>query len=311
VKAALYDRYGPPEVLSVREVPDPVPARGQLLVRVRAAALNPKDVLVRKGKFRAVTGGRFPQRTGYDWAGELVSAPGRSGRAAGQRLFGMVQSWKAGACAELLAAREDECAPMPEGLAFEEAAALPLASLTALQALRDVARARAGGTLLVNGASGGVGTLAVQLGKALGLRVTAVTSARNAELVRSLGADDVVDYAVSDPLGARAAYDTVFDVYGNRSFTEARASLRHGGMYVTTVPSRQIVLDSLRTLVGPARARLVVVRSRRKDLLEVGRLVAGGKLRPVVDRVLPLGEIAAGHAHLETRRARGKVVLAV
>jgi NADPH:quinone reductase-like Zn-dependent oxidoreductase len=206
-------------------------------------------------------------------------------------------------------ARLDECAPMPESLSFEEAASLPLSSQTALQALRDLGRATPGSEVLVNGASGGVGTLAVQIARALGARVTAVSSAANHELVRALGADAVVDYRVVDPLAARDAYDVVFGVFGNRRWDRAQRALRAGGTYVTTVPSLRIVTDSLRSLLGRRRARLVVVRSRRSDLLAIARMVREGRLRPVVERVLPLARIAEAHAHLETKRARGKVVL--
>lgn len=310
MKAAVYTRYGGLDALEIHDVPEPAPGRGEVLVAVRAAGVNPKDVLVRKGKFRAMTGRSFPQRLGYDWAGEVLAVgPGVTEAAPGDRLFGMVDSWKAGACAERVVAKLDECAPMPESLSFEEAASLPLSSQTALQALRDLGRVRPGAELLVNGASGGVGTLAVQIARALGARVTAVSSAANHELVRSLGADAVVDYRAADPLTSQNAYDVIFDVFGNRRWDQAKRALRAGGTYVTTVPSGRIVIDALRSLLGRRRARLVVVRSRRSDLLAIARMVGEGRLRPVVEKVFPLARIAEAHAHLETKRARGKVVL--
>ncbi len=310
MKSAVYTRFGGLDALEIHDVPEPAPGRGEVLVAVRAAGVNPKDVLVRKGKFRAMTGTRFPQRLGYDWAGEVVGVgPGVTEAAPGDRLFGMVDSWKAGACAERVVVKPGACAPVPESLSFEEAASLPLSSQTALQALRDLGRVRPGAEVLVNGASGGVGTLAVQIAKALGARVTAASSAANHELVRSLGADAVVDYRAVDPLAARDAFDVIFDVFGNRRWDQAKGALRAGGTYVTTVPSPRIVIDSLRSLLGRRRARLVVVRSRRSDLLAIARLVEEGRLRPVVEKVLPLARISEAHAHLETKRARGKVVL--
>lgn len=310
MKAAVTTRYGGLDALEIHDLPEPAPGRGEVLVAVRAAGVNPKDVLVRKGKFRTMTGRSFPQRLGYDWAGEVVAVgPGVTEAAPGDRLFGMVDGWKAGACSERVAAKLDACAPMPESLSFEEAASLPLSSQTALQALRDLGRVKPGAEVLVNGASGGVGTLAVQIARALGARVTAVSSAANHELVLSLGADAVVDYRAADPLASRNAYDVVFDVFGNRRWDQAKGALRRGGSYVSTVPSLRIVIDSLRSLLGPRRARLVVVRSRRNDLLAIARMVGEGRLRPVVEKVLPLALIAEAHAHLETKRARGKVVL--
>jgi NADPH:quinone reductase-like Zn-dependent oxidoreductase len=312
MRVAEYDRYGGPEVLVVRERPRPTPGRGQVLVRVRAAALNPKDVLVRAGKFRWLTGRRFPRRTGYDWAGEIAAlGPGVDDLAVGARALGMIDAQAGGACGEYVVAERGELTRCPPGLAFAEAAALPLAGLTALQALRDLAALAAGQRLLVNGASGGVGTLAVQLGKALGAHVTAVTSARNHELARGLGADDVLDYAVADLARPARPYDVVFDVFGNRSFAALRAALAPRGTYVTTVPSARAVIDHLRTRLGGRRARLVVVRSRAADLDELLALHARGALTPVVDRRFPLAELADAHRYLATRRARGKVVITI
>jgi NADPH:quinone reductase-like Zn-dependent oxidoreductase len=281
-------------------------------VRVRAAGLNPKDVLVRKGKYRLFTGGRFPRGVGYDWAGEVAEVGGSvSGIAAGDRLFGMLNGWDGATCAEYVAVRPAECAPMPAGLSFEEAAAIPLSAQTALQALRDLGAARAGQRVLAHGASGGVGVFALQIAKALGMHVTSTSSARNRELCRSLGADETLDYASDDPFAPGRAYDLVFDVFGNRRFALARPALAPGGRYVTTVPSRRIVLESLATLLSSRRARLVNVRSRSEDLRLLAGWVEQGRLRPVVERVYGLGEVAAAHAALETKRTRGKLVVRI
>jgi len=309
MQAVLYDRFGPPEVLRLGELPAPTLRRGEVLVRVHAAALNPKDVLVRKGKFRLLAGRRFPRVPGYDLAGEVVTSHHTvSDLTAGARVHGMVNAWRGGTCAELCAVPANELAPWPPGLSAPEAAALPLAALTALQALRDQLRLRGGERLLINGASGGVGTVAVQIARILGARVTAVCSARNAALVQELGADAVLDYTQTDPL-AGATWDAIFDVFGNLDIRRVRPALRRGGAYVTTIPSSRTVLDVARSrLRGPA-IRLVVVRSNRADLVQLGAWVADGRLRPVLDRVLPLAESRAAHAVLETKRARGKVVL--
>ncbi len=312
MQALVYDRFGGPEVLAVREVEPPAAGRGEVVVRVVAAALNPKDVLVRKGKLGLLNRGPFPRRVGYDWAGEAIEiGPGVEGVRAGDRLFGMIQAWGGGACAERCAVRPGEFARAPAGVTPEQAAALPLAGLTALQALRDLAGTRPGDAVCVNGASGGVGTLALQIAKALGARVTSVSSGRNLDFCRSLGADAALDYESERPFARPGAYRVVFDAFGKLDFGEARASLSAGGVFVSTVPSWRIVRATLLTLGASRRARLVVVRSRRNDLELLRDWVEAGLVRPVVDRVLRLDEAAEAQRYLETKRARGKVVLRV
>jgi NADPH:quinone reductase-like Zn-dependent oxidoreductase len=315
MKVVEYDRYGDPSVLVVRERPDPVARPGRVVVRVRAAALNPKDVLTRAGKLRWFAGGRFPKRVGYDWAGEIAElGRGVTGLAAGDAVFGMIQAWTAGACGERVEVLPDELARKPPGLDWEHAAALPLASLTALQALRDLGELVPGQRVLIHGASGGVGVHAVQIARALGAHVTTLTSAAAVELVRSLGADEAIDRATWQPTPPRtpaAAFDVVFDVFGNRTFDEMRPLLTPRGTFISTVPKLHVVLSRFRTALTRPRARLVVVRSRRADLEWLAEQVERGRLRSVIDRVLPLADIAEAQRHLATRRARGKVVVRV
>ncbi|MGH7326694.1 MAG: NAD(P)-dependent alcohol dehydrogenase [Candidatus Rokuibacteriota bacterium] len=308
-----YNAYGDSSVLRLQEVPVPRPGRGEILIRVHAAALNPKDVLVRLGKFSLLAGRRFPKRVGSDWAGVVAEVgAGVDGIRPGDALFGMIQSWgAAGTCAEYVTARAAECAPKPEGLSFEEAAAVPLAALTALQALRDVARVQAGSRVLLNGAAGGVGVFAIQLARALGGHVTTTSSAGNLALCRDLGAHVALDYAAQDVLARGEPYDVIFDIFGNRRFADARRALTPRGTFVATVPHRHVLLAVALTLLARQRARLVVVRSRAADLRALGHHVAAGRLRPVIDRVYPLAEIAAAQDHLATRHARGKVVIQV
>jgi NADPH:quinone reductase-like Zn-dependent oxidoreductase len=296
-----YDRFGGP--IELRDAAPPEPRRGEILVAVRAAALNPKDIVVRQGKYRLASGSRFPMRTGYDWAGEVVGT--------GERRYGMIQRTRGGggAAAERIVVRPEESAPMPAGLSFEEAAALPLVGQTALQALRDVARVRGGERVLISGASGGVGTHAVQVARALGCTVTTTSSAGNRALLESLGANEALDHAADDPLRRERAFEVIFDVFGNRSFAAARHALVRGGVYVSTLPKPHIFRAIARTLLSPTRVRLVIVRSRARDLEELTRLVEAGKLRPVVDRVFELGRAPEAFAYLATRHARGKVVL--
>ncbi|MFO0547366.1 MAG: NAD(P)-dependent alcohol dehydrogenase [Polyangiaceae bacterium] len=310
MRVVEYDRYGDASVLEVRDRPAPTVRPGAVLVRVRAAALNPKDVLTRAGKYPWMAGRAFPKRMGYDWSGEVLEVgSGVHGLRAGDAVFGMIEAWSGGACAELLVANTGELAPKPRSLGWEEAAALPLAGSTALQALRDVARLAPRGEVLVNGASGGVGVFAVQIAKALGARVTTLTSARNADFARSLGADEALDYASWDARSERARYDVFFDVFGNRSWAEVSPVLTSRGTFVSTVPKPHVLFAHVRTLLAPKRARLVKVRSRAADLMWLADAADRGVLKPPIDRVLPLTSIAEANAALATKRTRGKIVL--
>lgn len=309
MRALLYRRFGPPDVLEVGELEPPRPGRGEVLVRVRAAGLNPKDVLVRKGKFTLFTGRTFPRVPGYDLSGEVAAlGEGARGFRVGQPVFGMINRWAAGACAEYVALPETELAPRPRRLVDADAAAVPLAALTSLQALRDLGRVGPDQRVLINGASGGVGTLAIQIAKIYGARVVTTSSARNADLCRDLGADTPLDYAAQDPL-ASGPYDVIYDVFGNLPYARARASLTPRGRYITTIPKLQTVAQDILTRFGAQPARLVVVRSKRPDLETLSGWIEQLRLRPVVDRTLPLAEGADAMAYLETKRARGKVVL--
>lgn len=309
MRSLRYHAYGPPSVLRIDEVAPPDADRGRARVAVHAAALNPKDVLERKGKLRWAGARGLPRVPGYDFAGVLLDALGDLPK--GARVFGMRNGMGGGACAEVLCAGPDEVAPCPPGLDFAAAAALPLAGQTALQALRDLLRVQPGDAVLVNGASGGVGTLAVQIAGALGATVTGVCSGRNLSLVEDLGATSALDYTAGDVLAGAARYDAIFDCFGSMPWSRAKAALRPGGRYCTAIPKPAALVHEALARVGLHRGRFVVVRSRRADLDQLAAWVTAGRLRPVVDRVLPWTEAAAAHAYLETRRARGKVVLEI
>jgi len=312
MRVVEYDHYGDPSVLQLRDREPPAIRPGKILVRVRAAALNPKDVLSRAGKYPWLAGRHFPKRVGYDWSGEAVAiGAGVRDIREGDALFGMIESWSGGACAELVLVSPKECATKPRALGWPEAAAIPLAASTALQALRDVGGVRNGDRVLVNGASGGVGVFAIQIAKALGAHVTTLTSATNRELAHSLGADETLDYRAWDAASASTTYDTFFDVFGNRNYREIRPLLSSRGTFVSTVPKRHVLLAQLRTLFSRPRARLVMVRSRRADLEWLAAATSRGVLRAVIDRTWPLSEVAEAQRYVASKRARGKVVITV
>jgi NADPH:quinone reductase-like Zn-dependent oxidoreductase len=314
MKALTYDGYGSSNVLAVREITAPRPQRGEVLVHVRAAALNPKDVFIRRGRFRLVSGSRFPKIVGLDFAGEIVERGRGPPRGSEERqVFGFFDHWSAlrGTVAEYVTAPAHQLAAIPRGCSFEEAAAVPLAGSTALQALRDVAHVRAGDRVYIHGASGGVGTFAIQIAKALGAHVTTTSSAPSRELCSALGADDALDYAAIGGLPRDRDFRVVLDVFGNLSLSRVRSSLAADGVYVTTVPSLRIFRDSAMTIVGSPRARLVMVRPRAADLESLARLVEDGRLRPHIDRVFPLASAVDAVRHLETWHAHGKVVVRI
>lgn len=264
------------------------------------------------GKFRLLSGRRFPRRVGFDWAGEIAEVgPGVSGVEPGSAWYGMLGGFQGGACAEYLVVRPGDSAPKPASLDFERAAAVPLAASTALQALRDVAGVRSGMRVLVNGASGGVGAFAIQVAKVLGAHVTTTSSAANLELCRSLGAEVALDYRAADPLAGPDRFDVVFDIFGNRSLAQARRALADRGVFVTTVPRLRIFLDTARTLLGRPRARMVSVRPRSADLRLIAALVDEGKLAPVVERVFPLERIVEADEQVGSKHTRGKVVVRI
>lgn len=311
MKAVLIHRFGPPDVMAFGELPLPSVGNDDVLIRLSAAGVNPKDVLVRKGKFRWFTGRRFPMQMGYDFSGVVVKR-GKYIRHLnlGDYVFGMVNGWRGGTYAEYVRAKADECAAVPPRLKPDEAASLPLAGQTALQALRDIGRIRPGHRLIINGASGGVGTLAIQLAKILGATVTAVSSDRNQRLCTSLGADRVFDYAETDLASLSDEFDIFFDVFGNQSFGRVRHLLAPDGVYITTVPGGRILWDrSWTRFFSSRKAHLVVVVSRAEDIAYLGELVDYGQLRPVVDRRYALTDAADAHVYIETKRARGKVIL--
>ncbi len=314
MKAVVYDSFGTVDVLQIREVPEPVPARGEALIRVRAAALNPKDVVLRRGRMRFIPR-RLPTGIGHDWAGEVVAVgPGGAGAfgyGPGDKLWGMLDGFRGASCAEYLVAPFGACARMPARLSFVEAAALPLAGQTALQALRDLAHVGRGSAVCLHGASGGVGTLAIQIARSLGARVTTTSSAANFELCKRLGADETFDYADPRAFSRGHNYDAFFDIFGNRSFAAIRPALAPRGTYVTTVPSLRNLADVALTRFRHPRARMVVVRSRAADLDVLAALVDAGQLKPVVDRIFSLHDVRAAAAYLETKRARGKIIIQI
>jgi NADPH:quinone reductase-like Zn-dependent oxidoreductase len=311
MRAAVTEGFGGVERVVVREVEKPAPGPGEVLVRVRAASMNPLDCNLREGRLRFIYRLKPPFVLGVDVAGEVEAVgPGATRTRPGEAVFGELP--RPGAHAEYAVAGEDHFLPKPEGLSFPEAAALPAAGMSALQALRDAAGVAAGERVLVNGAGGGIGSFSVQIAKAWGARVTAVASAGKQDLLLELGADERLDYAREDFARRVAAFDAIFDVVPNRSFPECRRALAPGGVYVTALPGPGPILWRVLTTVpvfGGRRCRSLMLRPRRRDLEELVRLVEAGALRPVVGDVFPLEAIRDAHVRMQSGHARGKIVV--
>ena len=326
MKAIVQDEYGSPDVLRLEEIERPRLADDGVLVRVRAASVNPPDIAGVTGVpyvVRPAFGLRRPRSRvrGTDLAG-VVEQVGRdvTGLRVGDEVFGEVYP-QAGAFAEVAAATPDQLVPKPAGLTFEEAAAVPMSGLTALRALRDVAGVRPGQTVLITGAGGGIGTFAVQLAKAMGAEVTGVCSAGKVDLVRSLGADHVVDYTREDFTEGPDRYDVVLDNVLRHSLTRLVRVVKRNG---TLIPNGGqfwkrwmggagviLIKGPLLSLVVPQHVRSVTLSQKREGLLALTGLLESGRLKPVVGRTYPLSRTAAALADFAEGHARGKLVIAV
>jgi NADPH:quinone reductase-like Zn-dependent oxidoreductase len=316
MKAIVQNNYGSPDVLSLAEVAQPVVKENEVLVRVKAASLNAGDVFTLRGSpwlTRLMVGFPRPKNhiLGWDMAG-VVEAVGHQVAKfkPGDEVFASCS----GALAEYVSVGEDKLAPKPANLTFEQAAAVPTAALTALLGLRDAGQLQPGQKVLINGASGGVGTFAVQIAKALGAEVTGVCSARNVEMVRSLGADRVIDYTREDFAANGKRYDLILDNVASRSFSDLRRALTpqgkiipnsgHGGM-------SYVFKAYLLSLIMPQHGSMYLASPSGKDMLVLKELAEADKITPVVDKTYRLSESPAAFRYLEKEHARGKVVIRV
>ncbi|MGW7141008.1 NAD(P)-dependent alcohol dehydrogenase [Streptomyces xanthophaeus] len=322
MKAVVHDVYGPPEVMRPAEVEQPLPGKGEVLVRVHAAGVDRGVWHLLEGRpylVRAGFGLRAPRTRvrGLDLAGRVVAVGPQAGRfRVGDEVYGT----GSGSFAEYACAKEDQLAPKPRNLDFEQAAAVPVSACTALKALRDTGGVTAGQSVLVIGASGGVGSYAVQLAKAFGARVTGVCRGSKAELVRSLGADEVIDYTRVDPTDGSRRYDLVLDIAGNRSLTALRRALTPRGTLVIVGGEgggpwiggndRQLRALLLSPFVGH-RLRGLLAVTRREELDQLTELIEAGSVTPAVGRSYPLDGVPAAVRDLMDGNAAGKLVIRV
>ncbi len=321
MKAVVYYNYGSPDVLKCEEIEKPTAGDNEVLIRIRAASVNPLDWHFMRGEpffVRLMIGGLLKPkvtRLGVDVAGQ-VEAAGRNVTQfkPGDEVFGACR----GAFAEYVCAPEDRLALKPANISFEDAAAVPVAAITALQGLRDKGRIQRGHKVLVDGASGGVGTFAVQIAKSFGAEVTAVCSTRNVDTARSIGADHVIDYTREDFTQSGQRYDLILGANAYHSVFDYRRALSQDGIYVgagggqsQSIPGMLlgILLESLLSLIGSKKMCGVMAKIKKKDLVFLKDLLAAGKIVPVIDRHYPLSDVAEALRYLEEGHAKGKVVI--
>lgn len=319
MKAIVRDRYGTPDVLELRELDAPEVADDTVLVRVHASSVNPADWYELRGRpyiARPAFGLLRPKTNhlGADFAGRVEAVGGGGHLRPGDEVFGV----RTGAFGEYVAAAEKRLAPKPANLTFEQAAAVPIAGVTALQALRDKGRVQPGQQVLINGASGGVGTFAVQIAKALGAEVTGVCSTSNVDMVRSIGADHVVDYTRADFTRSGRRYDLMIDNAGSRGFAECRRVLAPeatvvlvGGPKTNRLlgPLSHVVKARVASIGKSQRVVFFVAAVNRDSLTALRELIEAGKVTPVIDRRYELSEVADALRYLGEGHARGKVVI--
>jgi NADPH:quinone reductase-like Zn-dependent oxidoreductase len=320
MKAVVYDRYGPPKVLRIADVPRPVPADDEILVRIRAAGVTRSDAHLRAGDpfiSRFQSGLRRPKRTilGHELAGEIEAIGAAVTEfTVGDRVFGALPylALRTGAHAEYICVPERfPLAHMPDGMSFEDAGAIGDGALLTLNCLRP-AQPLERKRILVYGASGSIGTAGVQLAKHFGAHVTAVCNTKNVELVRSLGANEVIDYLEKDFTKSGETYDVIFDAVGKHSFRRCKRSLKPGGLYLPTDGLRNVLLWLLHKKVGDRKVVFELPpRMLKEDIVLLKRLLEAGEYRPVIDRAYPLEDAVEAHRYVDTRQKVGNVVLTV
>jgi len=324
MKAIVYTQYGSPDVLQLKEVEKPTPRDNEVLLKVYATSVNAGDLHVLRADpflIRLMGYGLLKPKNkilGAAIAGRIEAIGGNVKQfQPGDDVFGdLSESGKRGGFAEYVCASADALVLKPSRLSFEEAAAVPVAAVTALQGLRDKGHIQAGQKVLINGASGGVGTFAVQIAKSFGAEVTAVCSTSNVDAARSMGADHVIDYTKEDFTQNGQHYDLIVAANGNRSISEYKRALRPNGTYVVTGGSKKqtyqaMLLGPWISMTGTKKMGNLMAKPNTKDLGFVKELLEAGKVIPVIDRRYPLSETAEALRYLEAGRARGKVVITV
>ncbi len=306
MKAIIYDSYGRAEEMRLAEVSEPeVLSTGQVKVLIHGSSVNPVDWKIRRGMLRMITGKKFPKIPGADFAGVVVESESFNFKV-GDEVFGMVKATEGGCSAEKIVVSEKNIAHKPSNIDFIQAGVIPLAGLTALQALKDIAKIEAGDQVLVNGCTGGVGTFAVKIAKAFDARVTGVCSNRNIEYSIKLGCNEIIDYTTQD-VYTDDKYDIIFDTIGNLKYRKAKKMLIRKGVYVTSGISAGKMINSFIR----RKCKTVFVKPDRKGLIFLKDLVEQGSLVPEIQEVQPLYQLVTAHKLSEEGKVNGKIAVRI
>lgn len=310
MKAVIINKFGGPEVLEYVDVVTPEPESDEIQIRVKAISVNPVDWKVRQGRLKLVTGKKFPLYLGVEAAG-IVEKTGKDAKRIkpGTKIFAG-KSHTGGTYAEYFCVKEKNAVVLPEEMSFEEGCTLAVTGVTSLQALRDHAGLEEGMEVLINGASGGVGTYAVQIAKLLGARVTGVCSSTNKRLVKSLGADRVVDYTVENWNKKGYKYDIILDAVGNKNYKQVKKNLNKQGVLIKLNLSPRTYFDQyITSLFSTKKVKMVLLKNVPDDVKWVRDQIALGNIRVVIDKKFKLEDVRKAHIYSETERARGKIIL--
>ena len=312
MKAIIYQRYGSAEVLQSAELPRPIIQGNEVLLKVEAAALNPKDSYLREGKARILTGNKFPKQTGFDFSGTIVAVGQKvKGYKIGDDVFGFLNYLKGGTLAEYLAVRENWFARKPKSLSHTVAASIPCAYLTALQVLRDVAKIEKGKKVLIYGASGGVGTAAIQLASHFGAEITSVSSFGNKAYCKQQGAEINIAYDNDDIWSlVKRDYDLVFEVFDQRgkTFNQSKAFIKKNGIFVTLSPFAGVFFKSLFSFILPRKFKQFMIRTKSTDLLYLAELAESKKINPQIQKC-GFNETVRAYKALDSHHISGKIVI--
>lgn len=312
MKAIIFNKFGGPNVLQYTEIPTPKPSKGEVLLKIMYASVNPVDWKIRNGKLKMITGSKFPKIPGIEMAGIIDDlGEGVVDFAKGQRVFAGT-GYKGGGYAEYVAVPQENLILLPDNISYQEACTFAVTGVTSLQSLRDHGKCEEGMKVLINGASGGIGTYSVQIAKILSAHVTGVCSAKNSALVKSLGADKVIDYAKSDFTSNKNTYDIIVDAAGNKSLGQLRGALTKHGTLIKLNFSIKTFLNQLVTgIFSSKKTKLVLLKNKNEDIKWIRDQIAIGKIKPVIDREYQLHEAQKAHEYSESERAKGKIVLSV
>ncbi len=312
MKAVIYNKYGPPDVLEVGELEKPKLKEDEILIQAHASSVNPVDWKIRNGSMKIFTGKKFPKGLGGDIAGKVAEVGEKvSGFEVGNEVYGKISGFKGNAYAEYVVAKPEDLVQKPENLNFNEAATVPIAALTAYQALVTRGELTEGLKVLINGCSGGVGHFGVQIAKALGADVTGVCSTKNVALAKELGADKIIDYTKKNVTTNKEKYDIFFDAVANQSYGKIKPILNKNGRYVSTLPSVGVILNSITGIFSSKKARMINVKSSPQDLQLITEMIENGKVKPIIDKIYPLADVREAHRYSETGRVVGKLALSI